>query len=299
MIEHRRLTVRLEHGYFPDGRGAGAHIEPRADTATLLRRHRIGVRRRAAGLELIVAAGEQGAPIAPLPVAKRLQFLICADDPAFVLYTDLAGMSPGSLLHFRAVVRDDGTSEPRRAISALRRATDPPAALALLTVPGSWLSAGGGRGAGAPEPLVLRLPASAAYWRYYCSLPQSVDAETVTIVQRRSDTDPRRIEFATSGRMDFGDAADTDDPIARALGARQPGRRVIALTSSDTVPARAAGRPHLSLMLGEQAVVEQLPSPPLSSLLAARSPSEVVQRGTAIAFRTVDILSHPSHDLGA
>jgi hypothetical protein len=148
-------------------------------------------------------------------------------------------------------------------------------------------------------PLVLGLSASAAYWRYYCVLPRSVDAEAVTIVQRRSDTDPRRIEFAPSGRVDFGDAADTDDPVARALGGRQPGRRVIALTSSAAVPARAAGCPHLTLMLGEQAVVEQLPSPPLTTLLAARSPSEVARPGAAIAFRTVDVLSHPSHDLGA
>jgi hypothetical protein len=52
-------------------------------------------------------------------------------------------------------------------------------------------------------------------------------------------------------------------------------------------------------MSGEQAVVERLPSPSLSSLLAAQSLSEVNRSGVPVAFQTVDVLSHPSPDLGA
>ncbi len=293
MRRHRRSMLCLEHDFFPDGGWASVRIEPRQATARLLQRHRIGLRQRPAGLELIVATGQAGAPDLPLPVADRLELLVCADDSAFALYTDLADLPAGFLLHFDGVLDRDGTLKLRRADALARAADDPSAAVALLRVQGAWLAAADGESTAAAQT-VLRLPASAAYWRYYCALPRSADVEALAIVQRRSDRDRRQIEFAPSGRIDFGDAADTDDPVARGLHSARPGARIVALTSAAAVPARAVACPHLTLMLGEQALVERLPSPPLSSLLAARRPGEAQRHGAAIAFRTVDAFSHPS-----
>jgi hypothetical protein len=296
MPQHRRLTLRLEHAYFPDGLCAEARIAPRPATARLLQRHRIGLRERPAGLDLIVAFGEQGVPAVPLPTGYRLDLLVCADNPALLLYTDLAGVPGGSLVRFNGLLSKDGGLKFRRAGTAPCTADDSAAAVVLVTVPGAWLEPGAARAA---ATAVLRLPASAANWRYYCVLPRTIDPATLAIVQRRSEKEPRRIEFAPSGRIDFGDAAEAGDAVARGLGSRFPGRRIVALTSSAPVPARALACPHLTLMSGEQILVERLPSPPLSRLLAAQSLSDDDRPGVPIAFQTVDVFSLPSHDLGA
>lgn len=233
---YRRLILRLEHAAFVDGVCPAAWLEPRPDTALLLARHRIGVRRVAAGLALIVADGPARQPLFPLPPGTMLAFLVCADSPDFLLYTELP---------------------PAPASGA------PWTARVSVNISGDCFTA-----AGAQTPsLVVHLDARALYWRYYCALPQGMDRTGLAINQDTTLPYPTRITFAVA------QAPAPNDLVAHALAVRNPDRDIVVLTSNAPIPVWTGAAPRLTLNRDGEAIMD-LRSPPLDSLLLPGLPTE-------------------------
>lgn len=238
------LELRATHGGYPEGRCTGVRIEPRGWEPTgtrALERHRLLVKPRPDGLDVLGRVDERGRPFLAFD-DLTLSFDLLADDTDFVLRSDLERLRRLAAPTFRRA-RSGSELKLRDGETAL--AAGVLAGIELADVDASWLRN--------PRRFVVPFAAKQALWVYYLLTERKGEPPRIV------DNDGQRaLTFASEPLADAAALADSD-PVGAALLARHATRTCWRLTSDR--PLASAPVRGLTLHRGDHLLVAELPSP--------------------------------------
>lgn len=252
------FDVQVRHEFFADAACPDLRVTPSTSVpggARALERHRLIARPRPGGLEIVGPVDGDGKPLIAFEPDLRLRLDVTATGPDFAHYTDPADWAgrqgPHKLPRYR------GSSPGGGALTLDTLAgPHPPAVAAAIEVSGisaGWLAA--------PPRFTLDLHARRALWTYYLltARPNGADPEL------RDDEPDRGLVFERLLLAPGGVSA-ADDPVGHGLLARNPGRRCFRFASLTPLALRRAPTRRLSLYLGAEQLVRELPSPDIHGL---------------------------------
>jgi hypothetical protein len=260
------FEVSIVHPYYEDERCPDIRVVASAESEALLRRHHAVLKDRSDGALVVVAVKDDGAPFRPFPAGASLTFdlrVVHADfhlmtDTAAIkamagpVYTNAAGQSPLASGALSLVDRGANAAE-RRDRSVLAR-------LEIAGLSGFMPSM-------PPASFRVAFDARKARWVYY--VVTDVPAETTTGALRIVDADPApsggALVFGELNARDLVATPDANDPVARALAARFPGKRRIRFVSDAPVAASARGRKYIEFRTNGISVEETLPNPSIAA----------------------------------
>lgn len=272
------FDIRVRHSFYGNGRCADFRITPAADSKRVLRNHRLIVKSRPDGVEVLTPllpdelVSEAGShePFIPFPPDMQLSFHLRLDNPDFALFTAVdPGLQPGATT---PVYRNDPPASGARPGGPLRlhsdtgrRPLDVFAAVDIGTISAEWLN-------GAPVQFTIEFAPKQARWVYYVV----TDKTNGHGMPRIADDDPGRMDapLVFTGERLSGDDPTSDpdvppdlppdvrpDVIAEELAQSYPDHQRFRLVSEQAIPCSQSARKHLQLYLGDEALSDTLPNP--------------------------------------
>lgn len=246
----RLFEVVVRHEF--DG-GAGCpdlEIEPRswqADGRRALARHRLVVRPRIDGVEVLAEIDGEGRPRIALGEGLVLAFALRPRGD-FIHYTDVDAWSNPPGATYRSSSPAGGALE--LGVGEARPPAGIAASIEIAGVADAWIAA--------PPRFTLDLAARRAHWVYY--LVTSRPAATPQIVDRRPDG---HLAFASAELTEA--LMSTDDPIGCRVRDQHRDRRCFRLTSAAALTCRRAPLRRLALLLGDELLIPELANPSIHS----------------------------------
>lgn len=248
-MKHARLfDLRVQHEFTAGARCRDLELRPRdwhPSGERALARHRLIARPLPDGIEVVGPLDREGRPFIALEDALTLGFDVRVREPSLPQYTRLDGwMSAPPLLRGSAVEGGPLQVEP-----AVHR---PPggvlAGVEIGAITAAWFAA--------PPTFTLELAAREHRWAYYLLTSRS-DAVAPEIV----DGEAGRALVFSRELLAADKVSPTSDPVGHRLLAQSPGRRCYRMLSTRAIACRSAPLRQLSLHLGGELLIRELPSP--------------------------------------
>ena len=252
-MNHRLLLrISIEHGYeYRGGEGAGQdrstvlQLTPRPETLTALAGHRLVLRSRPDGVEVVAPVDANDLDRCFIALAPNLTLRFDLQGPAAELanYSDLSGLRALAAPCFT----NGGSTKAQLTLSEGQQALAR-GALATVEISGladGWLAA--------PPNFVVALAAREVRWIYY--YVGEAD-ENLAIIDR----DPDRAKAPLTFAVEVADAS--GDRVAASLAERFPDRARMRLVSEQALLCRRQPRRYLALE-GSRVITSELPNPGL------------------------------------
>lgn len=255
------LELLLTHTFYADGRCPDLAIEPSAETARVLQRHRCVLRSLPGGVRVITALdGSTGQPSLPLPQeGAALHFHLTLENSDFALFTDLTGINLTGI---------DGAPKPLFTNAGMAAGSAGELELVPSTAarrPGIFADVEihlSGQGLG-PEIATFSIAfrAKEVRWAYYCVTPLSLSADDLRIEDASPTGTADKLLFGAENRTKLNEQPDPMDPVAAELERLHPGMRRVRMVSDIDVACREAPRKYLELWHGNERLSSPLPNP--------------------------------------
>ena len=266
-MQHARLlSLRIDHAGYEGGFCPDLSLDPAPASQRTLTRHRMLLRPRPWGLDLHVPLDAEGQPLLPWQPDQPLDFLVRAGSDA-VLQRTATGAGPATW----GLPPDAAPGAKPQTQAALVSLPTPapamPRLLAAIHLAGlrrEWLAA--------PPVFTLTLAPRLLPWVFYAITRRAGSGDAAIPDQPAAKGRPA-LRFKSQL---LAGANTAGDPVGRLLLARHGDARCWRLVSARPVPVGGIGVPPLPLLLGQEAVIARLPTPPpdqvaSGSLGAARS----------------------------
>jgi hypothetical protein len=266
-MSHRRLfDVQVLHDFFPAGAACpDLRIEPRGwarSGVRALARHRLLARLCPGGVEVVGPVDGDGRPVVDLE-GLALSFDVKVTGADFTRYTDLTDWDGRDLPTYRG---SDAAGGPlARVTEPGARPPDVAAGLEISGVSAAWLAA--------PPRFTLALQSRRAWWVYYLLTARQSGPDPEI-----RDGDPERALAFDRVLLGPGLSA-SDDRVGHGLLARHPDRRCFRFLSARPIAARRTPARGLSLYLGPEQLVRELPNPDIHSQTTLAVAPEGAARG--------------------
>jgi hypothetical protein len=261
------FMLQVRHAGYPDGRCDHVQLVARSDHPSgerALARHRLLVRTRPHGIEVMARVEGQGAELRPTVALDRLSlgFELRAIGSGFATNTDLAAWANTTgVPHY---VTDAGQLQlaspgPSAAANVLAR-------IDVHDVSAAWLAE--------PPTFTLEFAPRSTLWVYYL-LTKRGQGEDPHI----EDGDRKHPLAFVRKRLTAANTPASVDPIGARLLQRNPEHRCHRLVSKRPVAWRQTARRQLSLYLGDELLIRELATPSLqNSAILAKPRRETLYR---------------------
>ena len=261
------FDVRIQHEGEPPIPCAALELRASESQPTgvrALRRHQLLVRQRSDGVEVLGQLDAHRRPHIDFD-DETFSFELRSRDPQLALRSEVDGIRKHLMPVFRRS-RYGGELKLHRGTTPLA-----PGVLANVEigrVDGAWLRH--------PHHFTLTLEHRLLTWVYY-------------VVSRRKGQTPEIVDTHSERNLSFHNESLTEnqsltehDPVGAALLARHTDREVFRLSSNSPLPGVASPLRGLSLRLGEQTLLAELPAPPvhqhMSLVTADSKPRDAIYR---------------------
>lgn len=266
------FMLQVRHAGYPDGRCDHVQLVARGDHPSgerALARHRLLVRTRPHGIEVMARVEGQGDELRPTVALDGLSlgFELRAIGSGFATNTDLsAWANTTGVPHY---VADAGQLQLAE-LAELAESSGPSAGagvlarIDVLAVRAAWLAE--------PPTFTLEFTARSALWVYYL-LTKRGQGEDPHI----EDGDRKHPLGFVRKRLTAANTPASVDPIGARLLQRNPEHRCHRLVSKRPVAWRQTARRQLSLYLGDELLIRELATPSLqNSAILAKPPRETL-----------------------
>lgn len=242
------LDLELAHPFYAGGGCPDFAIEPSAETAALLRRHRCLLRPRATGIRVLLPIDDARQPFLALPADATLRFTLTLQSDEFPLFTDLTAIQGEPA----PVFTSEGSSEGALVLASGGRLPPDVFAGVEIHLDGLALDV-------APFSFRVAFQARRVHWAYYCVTDLAPNGGALGVVDAPPPGAPDPLLF--------GEKPEPADAIALRLAGQYPGTRCICFLSEQAIACSEVPRRHIELRRGGERLLGPLPNPLLRNAL--------------------------------
>lgn len=248
------LELAVRHSFYGDRRCPDLALRADADTQRLIADHRLLIRDRPDGVDVLAPVDADGSLFIPLPTDTVFRWTLRLRTSDFVLFTELdqrsaphfvGGPSAAPEQTLTRSSHPDPESVPSDVFATAEVAFD-----STPSDDGTLF-----------RRYVVSFSAASVHWTYYCLTDLPEESGGLVITDSAAD---EPVRFGEDRRRDLVAAPDPHDRVAEQLAARYPDLRRLRFLSDESVPYRQQARAGLELRLDDQRLLGPLPNPHLA-----------------------------------
>lgn len=245
------FDLRLEHTYYKERRCSDFQITPDKETEKQLGNHRMVMKSRSDGMQLILPVNSEGRPWIPLPEGLKFSFRLRLHNPDFMLFTDLVDFPATKLACYSNEGLDAGED-----IELKLKSLPAPKPVDFFAQIDIFVNSSLSMPSDLPRHFVINFRACKARWLYYLVTNKKIQAENQD--QFHFHIKHESMVFKKN------DAESGFEKVSKMLIEQYPDMQHLQFVSEQLISCNEVAKQKIQLFRDiEHKLLENLPNPPI------------------------------------